>query len=136
MISCSAEPPPASVVPTMDVPASGPMVFHIGVENRSSTPIVVSIASDTAAVMPGFEPGDRGTISIALLDPANGIGLEVLGPPPDCRLLAEGIIPTPVPIEIIVHEGARPGRIEVSMEQSGSQVTIPLPRNDLFCSGG
>lgn len=111
-----------------------PTIFLFDVENRSRVPVVVSVVSDYAAVMPGFEPGDRGTISILLRNPQNGIGVDLQRE--GCQLLAEGMYPTPVPFTLLVDDGARAGEVELSMVAGASSIPLPLPVNSLRGCGG
>src|SRR5438105_2921422 len=85
-------------------PTESSTVFSFDVENRSHLPVIVSVASDMAAVLPGFEPGQRGTISIPLLKPKNGISIELQAV--GCRLLVKGFFPTPLPFTLLVVDGA------------------------------
>jgi hypothetical protein len=89
--ACAPTPSPNSEQPTSlpsatarATPAASPTVFAFDVENRASIGVVVSVASDTAATLPGFEPGQRGTIEIPLGNPQNGISVEIQGT--ECRL--------------------------------------------------
>lgn len=104
------------------------------VENRASIGVVVSVASDTAATLPGFEPGQRGTISISLRNPHNGISVEIQGT--ECRLLASAMYPTPSPFTLLVENGAQSGSIQLSTRAGESSTPIPLPSNSLVGCGG
>jgi hypothetical protein len=119
--------PPASQVPS-------PTTFSFDVENHASIGVVVSVASDTAATLPGFEPGQRGTISIGLRNPQNGISVEIQGT--ECRLLATAMYPTPSPFTLLVEDGAQAGSIQLSTRAGRSSTPIPLPSNALVGCGG
>jgi hypothetical protein len=105
------------------------------VENRTRRAVVVSVASDTAAVMPQFLAGQRGTISIAILDPGNGIGVEILGVP-GCAVLAEDTLPTPEPITLVLEDGTAPSTVSISL--LGTAVAEPMaqPAASTECLGG
>lgn len=125
-----AEPPPAASMSA----ASGPLVFSFDVENRSSHGVIVSVASDVAATMPGLEPGQRGTIAIPLANPQNGIGVEIQAP--GCVLLAKGTYATPVPFTLLVSDGSQPATIALSTLAWASVTALPLPKNPLVgCAG-
>lgn len=124
--AASREPTPA--------PTASPITFMFDVENRSQVPVVVSVASDAGATMPGFEPGQLGTVSIPLLNPQNGVGVEVQGA--ECRLLAEDSFPTPVPFTLLVEDGAQAGTIRISTRAGASRTPTPLHSNSLVGCGG
>jgi hypothetical protein len=141
--SPSAEPAtsgtPATVAatpatPPTTQPTASPITFRFDVENHAGVGVVVSVASDTAATMPGFEPGQRGTISIPLLDPENGISVEIQGRA--CRLLASGMYPTPVPFTLLVEDGPQAGAVQISTRAGASSTLLPLPSNSLVGCGG
>jgi hypothetical protein len=123
----------ARIEPTT-APTASPTIFSFDVENRSQVPVVVSVASDAGAVLPGFEPGQRGTISIPLLSPQNGIDVEVQGV--ECRLLASAYFPTPGTFTLIVEDAAGAGDIQLSTVAGASLTPLPLPSNSLVgCTG-
>lgn len=115
-------------------PAPRPPGFSFDVENRSRVPIIVSVASDTAAMMPGFEPGQRGTISIGLKNPQNGISVEIQAP--GCRLLASAMLPTPVPFTLFVDDAPGAGIVRLSTVAGTGLTPLPLPINSLEGCGG
>lgn len=123
----------ASREPTT-VPIAQRINFTFDVENHSRLPVVVSVASDTAATMPGFEPGQRGTVSIALLNPKNGIGVEIQGA--ECRLLTSSFYPTPIPFTLVVEDGTGPGTVRLLTVAGTSSTPLPLPTNSLVGCGG
>ena len=123
----------ASREPTR-APIASPAVFVFDVENRSRVPVVVSVASDAEATMPGFEPGDKGTISIMLKNPTNGIGVEVQRE--GCHLLAKGIYPTPEPFTLLIDDAAEAGEIQLQTVAGASSTPLPLPVNSLRGCGG
>jgi hypothetical protein len=96
--------------------------------------VIVSVATDTAATLPGFEPGQRGTISIALLNPQNAISVEIQGP--ECRLLESARYPTPSPFTLLVTDGPQPGTVKLSTRAGAASTPIPLPSNGLVGCGG
>lgn len=154
LVACSPTPaptPPAptptatSLAPTATPSASAtaatsasadasPTAFSFDVENRASIGVIVSVASDAAATMPGFEPGQRGTVSIRLLNPANGIGVEIQGT--GCRLLASTMYPTPGGFTLVVEDGAGAGTVKLSTRPETAAQPIPLPSNSLVGCGG
>jgi hypothetical protein len=115
-------------------PTASPTTFTFDVENHAIIGVVVSVASDTAATMPGFEPGQRGTISISLRNPQNGIAIEIQGS--ECRLLASARFPTPGSFTLLVEDGPQAGSIKLSTLAGASSTPIPLPSNSLFGCGG
>lgn len=125
-------PPLGTISPTAELtnePTVVPFLFTFDVENHSSRGVVVSVASDYGASLPGFAPGQRGTISIHLLNPQNGIGVEIQDGA--CGLLAKALYPTPDPFTLIVADGAKVGEIALSTRKGASATPIPLPSNDL-----
>lgn len=96
--------------------------------------MIVSVASDAAAELPGFEPGQRGTISIALLNPLNGIGVEIQGV--GCRLFVAGNFPTSRPFTLLIDDAAEAGNIRLSTVAGTSSPPLPLPANTLVGCGG
>ena len=130
----SATAAPATTLVKTNPPAASPTVFAFDVENRASIGVVVSVASDTAATLPGFEPGQRGTIEIPLGNPQNGISVEVQGT--ECRLLASAMYPTPSPFTMLVMDGSLSGSVKLSTRDGASSTPIPLPSNSLVgCTG-
>ena len=125
---------PVPTTTTGPGPVVGPVVFSFDVENRASIGVIVSVASDTAATMPGFEPGQRGTVSIKLLNPANGIGVEIQGF--GCRLLASEMYPTPRAFTLVIEDGAEAGTVKLLTRPDTAATPIPLPSNSLVgCPG-
>ena len=111
--------------------------FTFDVENRSSVDIVVSVASDVAAELPGFRAGDRGTIVLGLELPTNGIAIEIQAVGDRaCELIASEHYPTPDPFTLLIDDGDEPGSVELSTGAGASLVPIPLPRNNLVGCGG
>jgi hypothetical protein len=139
----AAPPAPVAATPTSTqrtsthrtpAPTASLASFRFDVENHASVGVVVSVASDTAATMPGFEPGQRGTVSIALRNPQNGISVEIQAS--ECRVLAEGRHPTPVPFTLLVEDGPEAGTVRLSTRAGASGTPIPLPANSLVGCGG
>ena len=138
--ACSATPNPSAPVQrsvpgtALPVqPATSPGNFRVDVENEASVGVVVSVASDTATLMPGFEPGERGTISIPLLNPENGITVEIQGP--GCRVIASGRYPSSVSFTLLVTDGPA-GTVQVSRRSWTFVPPLPLPANSLVGCGG
>jgi hypothetical protein len=128
----SSGPPVATISPTAEptnAPTVVPFLFTFDVDNHSSRGVVVSVASDYGASLPGFAPGQRGTISIHLLNPQNGIGVEIQDGA--CGLLAKALYPTPDRFTLIVDDGAKAGEIALTTKKGASATPIPLPSNDL-----
>lgn len=124
--------------PTQFAPTAEPSValttFSFDVENRSAVGVVVSVESDFGGAMPGFLPGERGTIVIRLLNPRNGISVEIQGG--QCGLLASAEYPTPDPFTLLIEDGSRSGQIRLSTRGGALSTAIPLPSNSLRgCSG-
>ena len=110
------------------------VIFSFDVENRSSIPIIVSVVSDRAAMLPGFEPGQRGTISLPLVNPGNGIYIEFqVG---DCVVITTARYPTPDPFTLLIDDGAAAGTIRLSTLPGITATPMPLPSNDLEGCGG
>ena len=137
----SAPPPSAVPVPSISAGPTATQVspaptitFNFDVENHSGLGVVVSVASDTEAAMHGFEPGQRGTISITLGNPQNGIGVEIQGS--ECRLLASGLFPTPGAFTLLVEDELPAGSIELLTRAGASETPLPLPSNALVGCGG
>jgi hypothetical protein len=125
-------PTPASV-PT-PTPATARAIFSFDVENDSSVPVIVSVATDAAATLPGFLPGQRGTISLDMIDPSNGLAVEIQRHP--CILLAEDTYLAPEPFTLLIQDGPNPGSIELGTRPGVVQPSMPLPSNDLIGCGG
>jgi len=121
-------PSAAGTSPTSDLAAS-PVLFSFDVRNESSRGVIVSVASDYGASLPGFAAGQKGTISIHLLNPTNGIGVEIQDGA--CGLLAKALYPTPEPFTLIVKDGASTGQIVLSTVTEVAPTPLPLPSNDL-----
>jgi len=119
---------------TTTEPTASPIIFGFDVESHASVEVVVSVASDTAATMHGFAPGQRGTISIPLLDPENGISVEIQGS--GCRLLASDLYPTPVPFTLLLEDGPQAGTVQLSTRGGASRTPLPLPSRSLVGCGG
>jgi hypothetical protein len=132
--SATAIATPATRTPPAKPTAASPAVFAFDVENHASIGVVVSVASDTAATLPAFEPRQRGTIEIPLGNPQNGISVEIQGT--ECRLLASAMYPTPSPFTLLVVDGSRSGSVKLSTRPGASATPIPLPSNSLRgCTG-
>jgi hypothetical protein len=123
---------PGTTPTTEPIPSR--ITFRFDVESHASVEVVVSVASDTAATMHGFAPGQRGTISIPLLDPANGISVEIQGS--ECRLLASGLYPRPVPFTLLLEDGPQAGTVQLSSRGGASSTPLPLPSSSLVGCGG
>ena len=95
---------------------------------------MVSVASDTAATLPAFDPGQRGTISISVRDPQNGISVEIQGT--QCRLLASEMYIAPSPFVLLLEDGPQSGTIKLSTRVGASSTPMPLPSNSLIGCGG
>ena len=115
-------------------PAPTESTFSFDVENRSRVPVVVSATSDAGATMAGFEPGQRGTMSLPLRFPQNGVRIEVQGT--ECRLLASGNFSTPEPFTLLVEYAAGAGNVQLATVAEVSVTPLPLPTNALVGCGG
>jgi hypothetical protein len=94
---------------------------------------VVSVVSDYAASMPGFAPGERGTIVIDGADPHNGIYIEIQDG--QCGLLATARYPTPTPFTLVIENGSA-GAVRLATHSGLASSRIPLPSNGITgCSG-
>jgi hypothetical protein len=146
-VACTATPPPSTPVAVPLSPALTSPVhatdfvtprpssfrFRFDVHNEATIPVIVSVASDAGATLPGFEPGDRGSIVIPLLNPLDGIHVEIQAG--GCFLLASANLPTPDPFVLTIEDGI--GRT-VTLRVNGevSPEPIPLPSKGLVgCSG-
>ena len=124
----------ATAPPPATEPTSSYFLFRFDVENRSRIGVVVSVASDTAAALPGFEPGQSGSITIPMLSPASTIGVEIqVG---SCKVGASATYPRPTPFTLLILDGARSGEIVLSTRVGVSAAPIPLPSNSLLGCGG
>jgi hypothetical protein len=132
--SATATTASATGTPSTNASPASPTVFAFDVENHASIGVVVSVASDAAATLPGFEPGQRGTISIPLRNPQNGIAVEIQAT--ECRLLASAMYPTPLPFTVLVVDGPQSGSVKLSTRAGASSTPIPLPSNSLVGCGG
>jgi hypothetical protein len=119
----------ATATPLPTGPSPSPFTFSFDVENHSSVGVVVAVASDYTGLMPGFEPGQRGTISIPFEDPQTGIGIEIQDG--ICGLLAKGFYSTLMPFTLVVTDGAQPGAVQLSTRAGAAASPLPLPSNAL-----
>jgi hypothetical protein len=110
-------------------PSPSPITFSFDVENHSSVGVVLSVRSDYTGLLPGLEPGQRGTISILFEDPQTGIGIEIQDGA--CGLLAKGFYSTLMPFTLVVTDGAQPGSVVLSTRARVVPSPIPLPSNPL-----
>ena len=148
LAACNATPPvepspstPGPVVqrPTVE-PTASPTpepsltTFWFDVENHSRMTVVVSVVSDRAAQVPGFGPGQRGSIWLTLVNPQNGISIEFQGP--ECSLIGTARYPTPEPFTLLITDGDRSGAISWSTQPGISETHIPLPTDQLGGCGG
>ena len=116
---------------------AGSVMFSFDVENHASIGVVVSAASDTAATMPGFEPGQRGTIAIPLLNPENGIRVEIQGS--GCSELAVALYPATEPFTLLIDDGAEDGTVELGGSEDLQHVVptaVELARRLLRVAAG
>jgi len=148
VVACSAQVVPIPSTgrsPTADLPSPSPettiaadsatpFLFSFDVENRSHVPVIVSVASDDAAELPGFEPGQLGTVTIQLSNPQNGIGIEVQGV--GCRVLAKATYPTPARFTLLIDDATTTGAITLSTREGPESSPLPLPSNSLVGCGG
>jgi hypothetical protein len=118
---------------TPRTPPGGPL--RIDVVNDSSAWVVVSVATDAGAAMPGFLPGLKGTILVSIGDSSNGVGVEVLGDPA-CGVLAEDHFPSEVPFTLILDDAEAGSGITLSIDEDVSSGMIPVPQNQLHCPAG
>jgi hypothetical protein len=122
--------------PTPLAPTPSPIAFRIDVANLSHVPAVFSLATDLAADMRGFQPGEAGSMVIALGSASNGIGVEVLGPTIGCGYLAKQILPTTAPLTLRLTDGPTANTVKLSVTSGVEQSPRPLPTNGLVCPGG
>jgi hypothetical protein len=125
--SCCRTPEPTPTpIPTV--------TFSFDVENHSKIAVIVSVVSDRAAILPGFEPGQRGTISLPLVNPQNGIYIEFqVG---GCKVIATASYPTPDPFTLVIDDGAKVGTITLSTRPGTTPTPMPLPSDSLEGCGG
>lgn len=105
------------------------VIFSFDVENHSTVSVVVSVVSDLAASLPGFEPGQRGTISLPMVNPRNGIFIEFQAG--ECAVIATAQYPTPDPFTLVIDDGAKAGTITLSTRSGTTPTPMPLPSNTL-----
>ena len=117
-------------------PAPSPTntAFHFDVVNRTGGSVVVSVASDVAAELPGFAPGQSGTIEIELGNPTNGIGVEIQDG--KCGVLATATYPTPTPFTLVIENAGESGHLRLSTQPGTAASPIPLPSNSIVGCGG
>jgi hypothetical protein len=132
--SLTALSPTATPTPVPAPPSSVPTTFRFDVENHASVGVVVSVVSDVAAWLPGFEPGQSGTILIALGNAQNGILIEIQDG--KCGLLAKASYPTPTSFTLIVEDASTAGTVRLSTREGIAPTSLPLPSNDLQGCGG
>lgn len=72
--------------------------------------------------------------SIPLLNPENGIAVEIQGS--ECRVLASARYPTPVPFTLRLEDGPQAATIQLSTSAEVSGTPMPLPSNSLVGCGG
>lgn len=116
-------------------PTPSPNVLRIDVVNRSRSWVVVSVGTDAAGAMPGFLPGQSGTIMIPLGDPANGVSVEVLGPP-SCQALATGSFPSTQPFTLLLDDPPGLQGVVLTSRLGVAQSAIPVPKDTLHCPAG
>jgi hypothetical protein len=121
------------LIPVPSPSAGGPITFAFDVENRTERTLIVSVASDTAAIMPEFAAGQKGTVSITVLHPANGIGVEIIEGP--CDLVGESMYPTPAPFTLVIEDGADPASVTLSTLPTIGTTPMPQPPEAGRCSG-
>lgn len=124
--------PAASLATTPPAPV---VAVAITVFNRSHTSVVVSATTDVAGRMAGFRSGERGTISIDVSTPNNGVGVEVLDAA-NCAALVTESYPSRVPFTLFVDDGSGGSRITLTTAAEPSAGGFPLPSNGLHCPGG
>jgi hypothetical protein len=121
------------LIPVPSPRASGPITFAFDVENRTQRTLIVSVASDGAATMPEFAGGQRGTVSITILNPTNGIGVEIIEGP--CALVGEATLPTPIPFTLVIENGSDPTSVTLSTLPNVGATPMPQPAEAGRCSG-
>lgn len=127
---------PASPVSFAATPSPSPAEsvsdLAITIVNRSSLALVVSVANDVAGAMPGFLPGQQGTVVLPLGAVDNGIGVEVYGAS-DCKTIASAFYPSE-PLTLFVDDDG--SGVRLSAGPIGAASPAPLPANSLRCPGG
>ena len=126
--------PSASTPGPSGDPSALPTTFSFDVENHATIGLVVAVVSDVAARLPGFEPGQLGTISIPLKTPTVGIHIEIQGRG-DCTVLAAKSYPT-AGFTLIIEDGPVAGTVSLSTRPGVAAVPIPLPSNTIVGCGG
>jgi hypothetical protein len=109
-------------------------MFSFDVENNSSVPVIVSYATDTEADLPGFLAGQRGTITVRMADPRNGLAVEIQRP--GCVLLAEATYLAPDPFTLLIQDGPSAGTVKLGIRPWVVEPPMGLPSNDLVGCGG
>ncbi len=124
--------PSASLATT---PAASVVELSITIVNRSHQSVVVSMTTDVAGRMAGFRSGERGTVSIDVSTPDNGVGVEVIDAA-NCAPLVTRSFPSRVPFTLFVDDGSGGTGLALSTATDSSAVGFPLPSNGLHCPGG
>jgi hypothetical protein len=111
-------------------------VLRFDVMNRSSQAIVVSVSSDAGADMPGFLPGEQGTVYAPLRSTASVVSVELLAHP-SCRFFAGASISLGYGEMLLVDDDAAAGQgLALSFDPGLFAAPQPLPVNDVRCPGG
>jgi hypothetical protein len=109
----------------------------VNIVNRSHRSLVVSLATDLGGAMPGFLPGERGTVHLALGQPDNGVGVEVLGHETSpCRDLVKADYPSTASFSLFIDDAAGSPGVVLSTGPFEPAKTAPPPANGLYCPAG
>ncbi|HYO44339.1 MAG TPA: hypothetical protein VES19_14170, partial [Candidatus Limnocylindrales bacterium] len=110
-------------------------VLRFDVMNRSSRSIVVSFASDAGADMPGFLPGEQGTVYAPLRTRTSVAGVELLAHP-SCRFFAGASISMGYGEMLLIDDDATGTGLTLNFDPGLFVAPQPLPVNGVHCPGG
>ncbi len=111
------------------------VVVRFDVMNRSGQAVVMSVASDAGADMPGFLPGESGTVYIPVRTAASEIQIEVLSQP-NCVPSASASYSLGFPFTLLIDDGATARWLVLGTDPGIFTTPKPLPVNSVHCPGG
>jgi hypothetical protein len=107
----------------------------INVLNSADLPVVVSINSEGGGRMPGFLPGERGTVVLHIPPGADTVSVEVLALP-GCRTAVSEFHSSDSDFSVVVINTAAAPGVGMVVRAADAVPVSTLPRNGLHCSGG
>jgi hypothetical protein len=126
---------PAFMANRVAASSASAFVLRFDVMNRSSRSIVVSFASDAGADMPGFLPGEQGTVYAPLRTRTSVAGVELLAHP-SCRFFAGASISMGYGELLLVDDDPAGTGLTLSFDPGLFVTPQPLPVNGVHCPGG